>query len=119
MTEVLHELHGIRVLECVSPIRNGRDAADLLPHAWAQSASWIAIPAAQLEGDFFRLRTGVAGEVLQKFVTYQMRVAIVGDISEYVAESTALRDFVYEANRGEQVWFVPTMAALEERLRTL
>jgi hypothetical protein len=30
------------------------------------------------------MRTGVAGEILQKSVTYRLRVAIVGDISKHV-----------------------------------
>jgi len=45
-----------------------------------------------------------------------LRVAIVGDISRYVEESSALRDFVYESNRGDQVWFVPTREKLAERM---
>ena len=112
-------MEDVRVFECDVPLRHGRDVTDVLSHAWAERANFVAIPVAHLDQDFFRLRTGIAGEVLQKFVTYKMRVAIVGDISGYLAESTALRDFVYETNRGDQVWFVPTMDVLEKRLRKL
>jgi hypothetical protein len=45
-----------------------------------------------------------------------MRVAILGDISARVAESSALRDFVLESNRGQHVWFVEGMDDLERRL---
>jgi hypothetical protein len=33
-----------------------------------------------------------------------------------VAKSTALRDFVLEANRGDQVWFVTSLEELGQRL---
>ncbi|MEX7637748.1 DUF4180 domain-containing protein, partial [Serratia marcescens] len=32
------------------------------------------------------------------------------------AQSHALQDFVREANRGEQVWFLSSLAELEQRL---
>jgi len=31
--------------------------------------------------DFFDLSTGLAGEILQKFVNYHVKIAIVGDFS--------------------------------------
>jgi hypothetical protein len=49
-------------------------------------------------------------------VTYGVRLAIVGDISAYVNESTALRDFVYEANRGRDLWFAATREEIDGRL---
>ncbi|MEI9972912.1 MAG: DUF4180 domain-containing protein [Ignavibacteriota bacterium] len=45
-----------------------------------------------------------------------MRLAIVGDISAYAAESTALRDFIYEANRGRDIWFAAAREEIDERL---
>lgn len=96
-------------------LRSDRDAVDLIGEA--QGADLIVIPAERLEEDFFRLRTGVAGAFLQKFATYHRRVAILGDISRHVQESTALRDFVVEANRGDHVWFVETIEELERRLQ--
>jgi hypothetical protein len=93
-----------------------RDATDLIGEA--AGADVIVIPVERLDEDFFRLRTGVAGEMVQKFVTYRKRVAIVGDVSAHVAESKSFHDFVYEANRGRDVWFVATREELEKRLLT-
>ena len=76
----------------------------------------MAIPAARLSPDFLRLSTGLAGEVLQKFVNYGLRVAIVGDVSAAAAASAPLRDFIGESNRGGHVWFVPDLAALEAKI---
>ena len=97
-------------------LRTARDATDLIGEA--AGAAVIAIPIQRLDEDFFRLRTGVAGEMVQKFVTYRKRVAIVGDISGYVAQSKPFHDFVYEANRGRDLWFVGDREELEKRLLT-
>ncbi len=120
MPDTSYELHGVLVFECAAegpPIRNDRDALGPIQAASEHDAPWVVIPVERLPDDFFRLKTRIAGEILQKFVTYSARVAILGDISRYVAESTALRDFVYESNRGDQIWFVADRAELEERLR--
>jgi hypothetical protein len=45
-----------------------------------------------------------------------VRLAIVGDVSAYVAASTALRALVLESNRGNQVWFVADFDELDNRL---
>ena len=89
---------------------------DLIGQAMSDGAELVVIPALRLTDEFFSLRTGVAGTIVQKFVNYRMRLAIVGDISAHVAGSTALRDFVAETNRGRQLWFTPTFADLEKRL---
>ena len=41
---------------------------------------------------------------------------LVGDIAEHVEASRSLRDFVWESNRGTQVWFVPDEASLAAKL---
>ncbi len=98
------------------PLITERDATDLISDAWSARAGLVAIPTARLGDDFFRLATGLAGAFLQKFVNYQMRVAIVGDIADRVAKSEPLRAFVEESNRGQTVWFTATRAELDERL---
>jgi len=54
--------------------------------------------------DFFKLSTGIAGEVLQKFTNYSIKIAIVGDFSAYT--SKPLKDFIYECNQGNAIFFV-------------
>src|SRR5690606_34154563 len=48
--------------------------------------------------EFFDLKTRLAGDILQKFINYQTRIAIVGDFSTYTSKS--LKDFIYESNNG-------------------
>jgi len=113
------EVGGTRVLVFGAdgpPIRSERDAVDLIGDTWGRDVAWAAIPAERLGDDFFLLSTRIAGEAIQKFVTYGVKLAVVGDISRHVAASTALRDFVHESNRGRHVWFVASLDELESRL---
>jgi hypothetical protein len=93
-----------------------RDVIDLVAAALSREAQLVAIPVSRLAPEFFRLSSGFAGELIQKCVNYRLRVAIVGDISGNLAGSAALRDFVRESNRREEVCFVDSMDALSERL---
>jgi len=88
------------------------DAMDLIGNASYSGVSLVALPVERLDPEFFRLSSLLAGDILQKFVNYRVQLAIIGDISRYVAASDALRDFVWESNRGSHVWFLPDEAAL-------
>ena len=74
----------------------------------------IAVAREAVAPDFFRLGTGLAGEVLQKFVNYHMKLAIFGDFSGY--RSKPLQDFIRESNQGRDIFFVATEAEAIERL---
>lgn len=99
-----------------APLSTERDATDLIGDAMGAHARTVAIPAARLHPAMFDLSTRLLGLFLQKFVTYKVRVAILGDISEHTAASTALTDFVRESNQGGHVWFVEDLKALTTRL---
>ncbi|WP_195571358.1 DUF4180 domain-containing protein [Paenibacillus sp. 1001270B_150601_E10] len=95
-------------------IHNTQDALDLLGNASYQGCDSVVLTKEQLSDDFFELRTKLAGDILQKFTNYQMKLAIVGDFSRI--ESKSLRDFIYECNEGRQFAFKPTV---EEALASL
>ena len=46
-------------------------------------ASRIVIDKNMVCGDFFILSTGIAGEILQKFMNYHVKMAVYGDYSQY------------------------------------
>src|SRR5438045_2385535 len=95
-------------------IASERDATDIIGEAFGRGdVDLVIIPVERLSPEFFRLASGLAGAVLQKFTTYQLRVAIVGDISAFTGKSVPLRDFVRESNRrGVEVRFLASMAEL-------
>lgn len=67
--------------------------------------------------DFFILSTGLAGEILQKYINYDVKIAIYGDYSRYT--SKPLKDFIYESNKGNDVFFVSSKDEAVEKLINL
>ena len=91
-------------------VSGGASALDLLASVRHETGcSAVVLFQEQLDGAFFRLSTGLAGEVLQKFVNYQMKLVIVGDFSGYT--SKPLQDFIRESNGGRQICFQPGEAS--------
>ncbi|MFI6265699.1 DUF4180 domain-containing protein [Micromonospora sp. NPDC051006] len=119
-TDTLRDVHGVPVLDCAEDgpvLRDGDAALDVIGDALGRGAELVVLPVSRLGDDFFQLRSGVAGEIVQKFVNYRLQLAVVGDIAARLAASPALSDFVTEANRGRQLWFLATRAELDGRLR--
>lgn len=116
MSGQINEIGGLRAFawDLDGPLlATSRDASDLVGDALSVDAELVVLPVQRLSADFLRLSSGLAGEVLQKFVNYRLKVAILGDISTATAASGPLRDFVTESNRGANVWFAPDLPSLE------
>lgn len=64
--------------------------------------------------EFFILNSGMAGEILQKFINYHVKIAIYGDYSQYT--SKPLKDFIYESNNGNDFFFVSTKEEAIQKL---
>lgn len=90
---------------------------DLLSLAFAENIELIALPVTSLEKCFFQLENRIAGEFIQKFVNYKIRLAFVGNIEKYTHNSKALTDFIYESNHGKSCWFMENHAELERKLK--
>jgi hypothetical protein len=116
--DVIEQRGGVPVLVCAPdgpPVATEQDALDLIGAALA-GAEVVAVPASRLDPRFFALDTRLAGDIMQKFVNYRLRLAIIGDISDHLAGSSALRALAHESNQGGQVWFLPDLDALDTRL---
>lgn len=74
----------------------------------------IAVSKDLIDEKFFILSSGLAGEILQKFTNYQFRIAIYGDFSNYT--SKPLKDFIYESNNGQSVFFTDNLESAIQRL---
>jgi hypothetical protein len=117
MELIFHQENGDRIAEIVSGevmIHTVQDMLDFIAAAFQGGADSVILHEKQIHPDFFRLKTGLAGEILQKVVNYAMRIAIIGDF--HGLESKSLRQFIHESNRGNQVFFVPDLAAAKSRL---
>lgn len=88
-------------------ITDAQSALDILMTAkYEADTKNIVIDKKLITEDFFILSRGIAGEILQKFINYGGRIAIYGDYSRYT--SKPLKDFIYESNKGKDVFFVAT-----------
>ena len=108
---------GVRIAEVKSAgivIGQTQDALDLMANADYLGARKIIIREEHLDPAFFSLNTGMAGEILQKFTTYRVELAIIGDFSKYPGKS--IRDFIFESNRYGRINFV---SSREEAIKKL
>ncbi|MEY4540479.1 MAG: hypothetical protein RLZZ306_2236 [Bacteroidota bacterium] len=102
-----HQINKINVAEVISDeiiISNWQDGLDLLGSLYYQEFDKIVLQEKNITPDFFDLKTGIAGEILQKCANFRMNMAIVGDFSKY--KSKSLKAFIFESNKMEQINFV-------------
>ena len=113
----LVEKDGITYVECLAGgglIQAERDALDLAAACWEHQTARLLIHAASLSEDFYQLKTGLAGAVLQKFANYHIRAAAV--IPAELAGQGRFGEMVLEANRGNQFRVFQDHAAAERWL---
>ena len=107
MNIISHHIHNEIIAEVISDgiiINHTEDGIDLLGNLYYQGYDKIIIYEKNITADFFDLKSGIAGEILQKFSTYRVQLAIVGDFTKY--KSKSLNAFIYESNKGKHVSFV-------------
>ena len=105
-TIISHQTDGLTFLEIRSEeqfINNVQDVLDLFGELYGQYYDGIILYERNITPDFFDLQTKLAGEILQKFSNYRIRLVIVGDWSKYTSRS--LEAFITESNRGKTVNF--------------
>jgi hypothetical protein len=96
-------------------ITNIQSALDFIATVRFEAGCYrIILSKASICEEFFNLKTKLAGEILQKFVNYHVKIAIVGDFSVYTSKS--LRDFIYESNKGKDIFFLSDEEAAIEKL---
>lgn len=114
-----YKIHTVRNFTVCEPIAEGliisnlNDALDILGNASYLQAYKIVVQQVQVCPEFFDLKTQIAGDILQKFSTYNMQLAIIGDFENI--QSKSLRDFIYESNKIGRILFVKNFDAAVER----
>lgn len=88
-------------------ITDGQSALDFMMSInYETGARHIALNKEAITEDFFKLSSGLAGDILQKFINYNIKCAVIGEYSHYT--SKPLKDLIYESNHGKDVFFVAT-----------
>lgn len=102
-----HAINNTNIAEVISEeivINHAEDGLDLLGNLYYQGFDKIIIHEHNITPNFFDLKNGMAGEILQKFSNYRVSLAIVGDFSPY--QSKSIKDFIYESNKGKHINFL-------------
>ncbi len=113
----IHQLSNTKIAEVTSDdiiISKIDDALTLMADIYYQGFDAIILYEKNIAPAFFDLKTGIAGEILQKFSNYRMRLAIVGKFENY--QSKSFKDFIFESNKNKQINFV---GSVEEALKHL
>lgn len=95
------------ILSADTIIATTEDGLDLLGNLYFQGFDKIIIHQKNITPDFFDLKTGIAGEILQKFSNYRVQLAIIGDFKQYTSKS--LQDFIFESNKQRHIIFVESL----------
>jgi len=90
-------------------ISQPQDVLDIFGELMSTYCDRIIIHERNLHPDFFDLKTGLAGEVLQKFSNYKVRLVIVGDFAKYKSQS--LQNFIFESNKSKRVFFTDNISS--------
>lgn len=101
MNYKVNELNQQKYIECAveaPPIANQKDALEWVSICSENEVCRLMLHAENLTEDFFKLRTGVAGDILQKLVTYEIKIAAI--LTPELVNQGRFRDMVLEANRG-------------------
>ncbi len=86
--------------ELISSVEMG---GDLLADVYYQGFDKMILYVHHLSSKFFDLKTGFAGELLQKFANFRMQLFIVGDVAPF--SNRRFDEFMIECNKGNQVNF--------------
>lgn len=115
--QIVEKSHtAVAVIESAVPlITDAQSALDLMMKVkYEAGCTRFAVNKEAMAEDFFILSTGLAGEILQKFINYGVKFAVYGDFSGYT--SKPLRDFLYESNQGRDIFFLPDAEQAVEKL---
>ncbi|HFJ9437687.1 MULTISPECIES: DUF4180 domain-containing protein [Bacillus] len=114
-------IHGINIAVIKNDkvlISDVQTALDLMATVqYEVDSKHIIIDKSLISDSFFDLKTRLAGDILQKFINYRVKIAIIGDFSMYTSKS--LKDFIYECNKGKDIFYLATEQQAVEKLSTL
>lgn len=88
----------IELISTTEPLSTENDALDLVAFCGEHETSLLMIHHAALSEDFFKLKTRVAGNIIQKFVNYGIKVASV--IPQEIIQKGRFREMSVEINKG-------------------
>ena len=105
----------VEVISRETPLRTEQDAVDLVALCMENDSSLLLLHSQALEEDFFKLRTGIAGQMIQKWINYHVKTAAVapkeliqrGKFKEMALEANKSNHFgVFESKEDAEKWLL-------------
>lgn len=118
MNYQIREIEKKKYIELISNTKSlseENDALDLIALCWEHEANAFMIHYVALSEDFFKLKTKVAGNIIQKFINYAIKVAIIvpqetiqkGRFNEMAMETNKGNHFrLYESKEEAEKWLI-------------
>jgi DNA-binding PadR family transcriptional regulator len=111
----IENINYIKIISIKNPIANEREALDIIAHAGENDLNSVMISSECLSPEFFKLKSGTAGAILQKFINYSIKVVIL--IQNLDAYGIRFKELIGEANKNNQYCFVTSIDAGEKWLK--
>jgi hypothetical protein len=88
----------LEFISTATPLRTENDALELVALCGENDTNLLMIYYTALSEDFFNLKTKVAGNILQKFMNYQIKTVAV--IPKEIIQKGRLRELAIETNKS-------------------
>jgi DNA-binding PadR family transcriptional regulator len=104
----------VEFISSADKLASEQDALDLVALCGENDTNLLMLHGSALSEDFFRLKTGIAGGMLQKFINYYVKTAVI--IPESISNKGRFREMALEANKGNQFRIFENREAAESWL---
>lgn len=104
-----------RYLDCTpftGVLSSEQDAIELVSACFSNDIDSLLLHERSVSPDFFNLRTGLAGAVLNKFQTYNIKTALI--IQDMGLLEGRFKELVIESNKGNEFRVYDSVQATEE-----
>ncbi len=117
MNYQIRELESEKYIELMSstePLSTENDTLDLISLCWEHETNALMIHYAALSEDFFKLKTKLAGNMIQKFTNYGIKAAAI--ISQETIQTGRFKEMAMETNKGNHFRLYESKEEAEEWL---
>ncbi|SDC90468.1 DNA-binding transcriptional regulator, PadR family [Paenibacillus sp. UNCCL117] len=115
MNYQIREIESKKYIELISttePLSTEDDALDLIALCWEHESNAIMIHYAALSEVFFKLKTKVAGDIIQKFINYGIKAAAI--IPQETIQKGRFKEMAMEMNKGHHFRMYESKKEAEE-----
>lgn len=101
MTYQIQEIENKKYIELISikePLNTENDALNLIALCWEHEINVLMLHPSTLSDDFYKLKTKVAGNIIQKFTNYGMKAAAI--MPDETNHNERFKEMAMETNKG-------------------